>query len=147
MCQLNISSKSNIGYYIRIPHTFVTNLRTYITADADWAVYWCPSHLRDDKPPADAAEKLQKARQQIGWKDEFLDLNKEADAHATAALRTAAALHATIAAREAALARAERASADIGAAVAKRLLNARLPGAASSDGARTLDAMWTKKDG
>ena len=74
-------------------------------------------------------------------------MNKEADAHATAALRTAAALHAMIAAREAALARAERASADIGAAVAKRLLNARLPGAAGGDGARTLEAMWTKKDG
>ena len=48
--------------------------------DASWEVHWCPSHLKDEKPQADAAEKLAKANLQAGWKDEFLDMNKEADA-------------------------------------------------------------------
>ena len=83
--------------------------------------------MRDENPPADAAEKLAKANMQAGWRDEFLDMNKEADEHATTALKSAAGLHSAIAAREGALDRAQRAAADIGAAVAKRLLNARLP--------------------
>ena len=49
--------------------------------------------------------------------------------------------------RDIALIRAQRAAADIGAAVAKRLLNARLPGMPNSDGAATLDTMWMRKGG
>ena len=73
-------------------------------------------------------------------------MNKEADEHATTALKSEAGLHSAIAAREGALDRAQRASADIGAAVAKRLLNARLRGIPTSDGATTWDSMWIKKD-
>ena len=101
---------------------------------ARWRVYWCPSHLRDKQPPPDAEKKLAKARQQEGWDDLYLDLNKEVDEHATTALASAAALHGAIAAREEALSRAQSAAAVIGAAVAKRLLEARLPNQAAEGG-------------
>ena len=110
-----------------------------------WKVVWCPSHLRDQKPPADAEKKLAKARQQEGWQDLFLDLNKEADEHATRALASAAALHNTIAAREEALSRAQQAAAEIGTAVAKRLLEARLPTQAAEGGGQTLAAVWAQQ--
>ena len=68
---------------------------------------WCPSHLRDkDPPPPDAKQKYEKARQQAGWRDEYMDLDKQVDKLAGDALDTARGLHEAISARETALARA-----------------------------------------
>ena len=73
---------------------------------SQWSITWCPSHLVDKEPPPDAAQKYDKACVQPGWQDAFMHMNAEADALATEALGSAAALHTAITDRERALATA-----------------------------------------
>ena len=108
---------------------------------------WCPSHLKDPKPPPDAAAKLEKARQQPGWQDAMMDWNARADALATETLAPARASHDAIAGRERALAEAQRIAAEISIAVAKRLLTSRLPTSAGCAATRALTDIWEKRAG
>ena len=79
---------------------------------------------------------------QPGWKDSYMRLNIEADAVATKALKEGSGLHGVIASREIALAKAQAINADIGIAVAKRLLSARLPQVAADMANPTLADLW-----
>ena len=103
---------------------------------------WCPSHLLDKNPPADAKIKYEKAQQQPGWKDSYMKLNLEADAIATTALKGGSGLHGVIASRETAMGKAQAVNAEIGIAVAKRLLSARLPQVATDMANPTLADLW-----
>ena len=92
--------------------------------------------------PPDAQQKYAKAAAQTLWDDDFLRMNAAADSLASDALGKAAEQHEGIAGREAALGTAQEASARIATAVAKRLLNSRLP-PGGRQGGPTLADLWT----
>ena len=71
-----------------------------------------------------------------------MKLNIEADAMASKPLKEGSGLHGMIASRERALAKAQANSAEIGIAVAKRLLSARLPQIATDLTNPTLADLW-----
>ena len=71
-----------------------------------------------------------------------MKLNLEADAVATTALKGGSGMHGVISSRETALAEAQAVNAEIGVAVAKRLLSARLPQIAADMANPTLADLW-----